>query len=121
MTDGERRRCPRHRLQVEGTLSGPEGPQSIVTVDISEGGVGFEGGQSVPPGSPVSIRITAGHGAGLTFRGVVTWCLQVVKGGLPRYRMGMETESIAGEGGSVTGKTARRQLLHRILARYAGG
>lgn len=119
MPGAERRRHPRHTLRLEGALVTPDGRSAVVTVDISQSGIGFEGGQSVTPGSQVTLMIGGADDAQFSFRGTVVWCVELPGGGLPAYRMGMRTDSIGARDGSVIAETDKSTLLRRILARYA--
>ena len=120
MSDADRRQYPRHTLQIEGFLTGPGGQTTVVTLDVSEGGVGFEAHRSFIPGTRVTLEVGSAEGQTFSFRGTVVWCIEVKASGLPTYRMGMVTDIIGSSDGAATAPGEKAEMLRRILDHYGG-
>ena len=118
MSDADRRQYPRYTVQIEGFLTGPGGQTTVVMLDVSEAGVGFEANRSFMPGIRVTIEVGSAERQAFSFRGTVVWCVEVKANGLPTYRMGMVTDLIGSPDGAATAPQEKAEMLRRILDHY---
>jgi hypothetical protein len=118
MTDAERRRQSRFSIRIPGRLSVSANDRPVVTVDISENGIGLVANQSLAPETAVAVEVGETHQDQFTFRGKVTWCLQGQNDGLPAYRMGLLVDTIGSAEATAVSTNEKFEMLRRITAIY---
>jgi hypothetical protein len=119
MLNPDRRRKPRYQLRLQGRLIVFAEHHTLVTVDISECGVGLEAKLSLAPETRVAVEVGDADKERFTFRGAVAWCVQDQASIAPNYRMGITADTIGSLSYTAITTEEKSEILERILEIYA--
>jgi hypothetical protein len=120
MVETDRRRQSRFSVRIPGRLTVSADGQPVVTVNISENGIGLEANQSLAPETAVAVEVGKTDQNWFIFRGKVVWCLQGQSGSLPAYRMGLLVDTIGSAENTAVSTNEKFEMLRRITTFYSG-
>lgn len=118
MTRIERRQLPRYNLKtrVEVRTAGAVTPADAV--DIGVDGIHVVATMPIAPGTPATVVIFQAGDAYV--RGPVLWTLEIGKGGLPAYQIGIGADAIGMGEKSAVGHAEKTALIQSILGKAQG-
>ncbi|MBI9086759.1 MAG: PilZ domain-containing protein [Desulfobacterales bacterium] len=115
MTGTERRQLPRYNLRarVEVRTAGAVIPADAV--DIGVDGIHVVAPMPITPGTPATVVIFQACDAYV--RGLVIWTLEIGRGGLPAYQIGIGADAIGMGEKSAVGHAGKTALIQSILGK----
>ena len=92
MNDDERRKSPRHEIEINVTVSKKNEKFPAAMINISKGGVGLVSDRKISPGE--KVHITLNYAGDHVIQGTTRWEKLTTKEGRVIYRVGIEADRV---------------------------
>jgi hypothetical protein len=116
MTDTERRRIPRHPIDIEATVITPAASIPVHAIDISAGGIRILSPDPVLPETDIVLSLATREETLLS--GSVLWTIEVEpKDTAPVFEMGIEAYALILNEQEAIGYADREALVREIVSR----
>jgi hypothetical protein len=116
MTNTERRRTPRHPIDIKATLITPTASVPAHVLDIGSGGIRVLSPDPVLPETDIVLSLATREQTLLS--GSILWAIEVQDGdGAPAFEMGIEAEAFILKEQEAIGHADRESLVREIVSR----
>ena len=119
MIDSERRKQPRHDLQIEAKVATPYESIPVTLTNISIDGVQLRSPKAISSGNKVVVSLDLDKETLLS--GEVSWILETYESGRIVYQIGVEIEAIVLPEIKAIALHNKAEMVSEILKRVAEG